>query len=290
MSPEWHAMKTEEFMKGLKASEKGLSEEEAKRRLQEFGPNELVERKRVTPFQIFLGQFKDIFVIMLLFAIVISFIVAWYKTTIASGAEGSIDEYVDAITIGAIVVLNAVVGFVQEYRSEKAMEAMKKLTAPKARLLREGKEVLLPAREVVPGDIALLESGDRIPADGRLLEVVDLKTDEAVLTGESTPVGKTTEALDAKTSVADRKNSVFMATHIIYGRGKAVITSTGMNTEFGKIAEMVQAVEEEETPLKQKLARFAKKLGIIIVAVCAIIFVLELYEIFVVGVGGVGKP
>jgi len=289
MSPEWHAMETEEFMKGLKASEKGLSQEEAKRRLQEFGPNELVERKRVTPFQIFLGQFKDVFVIMLLFAIVISFIVAWYKTTIAPDAEGSIDEYVDAITIGAIVVLNAVVGFAQEYRSEKAMEAMKKLTAPKARLLREGKEVLLPAREVVPGDIALLESGDRIPADGRLLEVVDLKTDEAVLTGESTPVEKTMGALDAKTSVADRKNSVFMATHIIYGRGKAVITSTGMNTEFGKIAEMVQAVEEEETPLKQKLARFAKKLGIIIVAVCAIIFVLELYEIFVVGVGGVGE-
>ena len=289
MSPEWHAMETEEFMKSLKASKKGLSQEEAKRRLQEFGPNELVERKRVTPFQIFLSQFKDIFVIMLLFAIVISFMVAWYKTTIAPDAEGSFDEYVDAITIGGIVVLNAVVGFVQEYRSEKAMEAMKKLTAPKARLLREGKEVLLPAREVVPGDIALLESGDRIPADGRLLEVVDLKTDEAVLTGESTPVGKTTEALDAKTSVADRKNSVFMATHIIYGRGKAVITSTGMNTEFGKIAEMVQAVEEEETPLKQKLARFAKKLGIIIVAVCAIIFILELYEIFVIGVGGVGE-
>ncbi len=289
MSLEWHSMETEEFMKGLKASEKGLTEEEAKRRLEEFGPNELVERKRVTPFQIFLGQFKDVFVIMLLFAIVISFIVAWYETTIASGAEGAIDKYVDAITIGAIVVLNSVVGFVQEYRSEKAMEAMKKLTAPKARLLREGKEMLLPAREVVPGDIVLLESGDRIPADGRLLEVVDLKTDEAVLTGESTPVGKTTEVLDAKTSVADRKNSVFMATHVIYGRGKAVITSTGMNTEFGKIAEMVQAVEEEETPLKQKLARFAKKLGIIIVVVCAIVFALELYEIFVVGVGGAGE-
>ncbi len=288
MSPEWHAIETEEFMKGLKASEKGLSEAEARRRLQEFGPNELVERKRITPLQIFLSQFKDIFVIMLLFAIAISFIVAWYETTVASGGEGSIDKYVDAITIGAIVVLNAVVGFVQEYRSEKAMEAMKKLTAPKARLLREGKEVLLPAREVVPGDIALLESGDRISADGRLLEVVDLKTDEAVLTGESTPVEKNIGILDAKTSVADRKNSVFMATHVIYGRGKAVITSTGMNTEFGKIAEMVQAVEEEETPLKQKLARFAKKLGIIIVIVCAIVFALELYEIFVVGVGGTG--
>jgi len=289
MSPEWHAMETEELKRALKASEKGLSEEEAKRRLQEFGPNELVERKRVTAFQIFLGQFKDVFVIMLLVAIVISFMVAWYKTSIAPSADGSIDEYVDAITIGAIVVLNAVVGFVQEYRSEKAMEAMKKLTAPKARLLREGKEVMVPAKEVVPGDIALLEAGDRIPADGRLLEVVDLKTDEAVLTGESTPVGKETGVLKEETPVADRKNSVFMATHVTYGRGRAVIASTGMSTQFGKIAEMVQAVEEVDTPLKQKLARFAKKLGIIIVVICAIIFALELYEIFVIGVSGVGE-
>ena len=289
MSPEWHGMETEELFRALKTSSKGLSEKEIQRRLEEFGPNELVERKRVTPFQIFLGQFKDVFVIMLLVAIVISFTVAWYKTSIAPSAEGSIDEYIDAITIGAIVVLNAVVGFVQEYRSEKAMEAMKKLTAPNARLLREGKEVIVPAREVVPGDIALLESGDRIPADGRLLEVVDLNTDEAVLTGESTPVGKTIGVLGKDTSVADRKNSVFMATHVTYGRGRAVLTSTGMNTEFGKVAEMVQAVEEEDTPLKQKLARFAKKLGIVIVVICAIIFVLELYEIFVVRVGGVGE-
>lgn len=274
MSPEWHAMETEELMGALKASEKGLSDEEAKRRLQEFGPNELVERKRVTPLQIFFGQFKDIFVIMLLIAVVI---------------ELGIREFIDASTIGAIVALNAVVGFVQEYRSERAMEAMKKLTAPKARILREGKEMLIPAREVVPGDIVLLEAGDRIPADGRLLEVVDLKTDEAVLTGESTPVGKITGVLGEKTPVADRKNSVFMATHITYGRGKAVLTSTGMGTEFGKVAEMVQAVEEVDTPLKQKLERFAKKLGIIIVVICAVIFALELYEVFVIGVGRTGE-
>lgn len=274
MSPEWHAMETEELMRALKASEKGLSEEEVKRRLQEFGPNELVERKGITPFQIFLGQFKDVFVIMLLIAV---------------GFSVLIGEIIDASTIGAIVVLNSIVGFVQEYRSEKAMEAMKKLTAPKARVLRDGKEMLIPAREVVPGDIVLLEAGDRIPADSRLLEVVDLKTDEAVLTGESTPVGKITGVLDEKTPVADRKNSLFMATHVTYGRGKAVVTSTGMNTEFGKIAEMVQAVEEADTPLKQKLARFAKKLGIIIVAVCVIIFALELYEIFVIGTGWTGE-
>ena len=258
---ELHAMKTEELMSTLQTSEKGLSDEETKRRLQEFGPNELVKRGGVSVFQIFLGQFKDVFVIMLLIAIGISVLV---------------QETVDALTISAIVVLNSVVGFVQEYRSEKAMEAMKKMTAPKARLMRDGKEVMVSAKEVVPGDIALLEAGDRIPADGRLIKVVDLKTNEAVLTGESTPVGKETNVVDKDTPVADRKNMVFMATHVIYGRGKAVITSTGMSTEFGKIAEMVQAVEEEETPLKQKLTRFAKKLGILIVAICALIFVFEL--------------
>ena len=266
MASAYHAMDIEEVIRALKTSNEGLSSEEAQRRLQEYGYNELVERERVTLLEIFLNQFKDIFVIMLLVATAISFLIG---------------EVIDASTIGVIVVLNAVVGFVQEYRSEKAMEAMKRLTAPKARVVRDGKEMIIPAREVVPGDIAILEEGDRIPADGRLIEVVELKTDEAVLTGESTPVGKTTEVVDEKAPVADRKNCVFMATHIIYGRGRAVITSTGMQTEFGKIAEMVQAVEEEETPLKQKLERFAKKLGILIVVICAIIFAMELYDIFV---------
>ena len=228
MSTEWHSMEKEKVLESLNATESGLSTEEAGRRLEKFGTNELAEKKGVSPLQIFLGQFKDVFVIMLIIAMIISIVIA------VTSSEG--EEYVDAATIGAIVVLNAVVGFVQEYRSEKAMEAMKKLTAPKARVLREGKEMLIAAREVVPGDIVLLESGDRIPADGRLIEVVDLKTDEAVLTGESTPVGKVTGVLDEKTPVADRENSVFMATHLTYGRGKAVITSTGMSTEFGKVA------------------------------------------------------
>lgn len=271
MTSAYHAMDIEEVLRTLKTSREGLSSEEAQRRLQEYGYNELVERERVTLLEIFLNQFKDIFVIMLLVATAISFLIG---------------EIIDASTIAVIVVLNAVVGFVQEYRSEKAMEAMKQLTAPKARVMRDGKEMIIPAREVVPGDIAILEEGDRIPADGRLLEVVELKTNEAVLTGESTPVGKTTEVVDEKASIGDRKNSVFMATHVIYGRGKAVITSTGMQTEFGKIAEMVQAVEEEETPLKQKLERFAKKLGILIVVICAIIFAMELYDIFILKLYG----
>jgi Ca2+-transporting ATPase len=269
MSTEWHSKETKEVLADLKADPKGLSREEAERRLTEFGYNELKERKRTTPLQIFLGQFKDVFVIMLLVATAISFLIG---------------ENVDAITIAVIVILNSVVGFIQEYRSERAMEAMKKLTAPKARVLRDDDETVIPAREIVPGEIVLLEAGDRVPADGRLLEVVDLKADEAVLTGESTAVNKDLGVVGEKTPVADRSNSVFMATHINYGRGKAVITSTGMNTEFGKIAEMVQTMEEDETPLKQKLESFAKKLGIIIIAIVAVILILELYEVFILGV------
>jgi Ca2+-transporting ATPase len=267
-------MEVDEVTHALNADSKGLTEEEAEQRLQKYGYNELMERKRVTPLQIFLSQFKDIFVIMLLIAILLSVMIGWYKSSTAG--HGSLDEYVDAITIGAIVVLNAVVGFAQEFRSEKAIEAMKKLAAPRARVLRGGKEMIIPAREVAPGDIILLEAGDRIPADARLIEVVELKTEEAALTGESTPINKGIEAVDEKNPVAERKSMVLMGTHATYGRGKAVVTATGMNTEFGKIAEMVQTVEEEETPLKQKLERFAKKLGIIIIAVCAIVFVLEL--------------
>ncbi|MEM2102798.1 MAG: cation-translocating P-type ATPase [Candidatus Bathyarchaeia archaeon] len=266
---EWHSFTEGEVLKHLGVGKDGLSEEEARRRLEKYGYNELVEAKKTTAFQIFINQFKDVFVIMLLIATAISF---------------AIGEIVDALTIAAIVILNSIVGFIQEYRSEKAMEAMKKLTAPKARVLRDGKEKIIPAKEIVPGDIVLLEAGDRVPADGRLIEVVEFKTDEAVLTGESTPVNKTLAPMPSETPVSDRKNLVFMATHAIYGRAKAAITRTGMKTEFGKIAEMVQSVEEEETPLKKKLEKFAKKLAILIVIVCAVIFVLELYEIYVRGI------
>ncbi len=269
MADAWHSKKPEQVLSELKVDQQGLSSEEAKRRLDEFGYNELKEKKGVTPLQIFLRQFKDVFVLMLIAATVISFLIG---------------ETIDAVTIAVIVILNSVVGFVQEYRSEKAMEAMKKLTAPKARVMRNGDETVVDAREIVPGDIVFLEAGDRVPADGRLIETVDLKADEAVLTGESTDVTKGVSAVKEDTPIADRKNSVFMATHMTYGRGKAVITATGMKTEFGKIAELVQTMETEESPLKQKLERFAKKLGIVIVALTAVIFALELYEIFVLGV------
>jgi len=280
MVSEWHSMEKEQLLESLKASEKGLSTEEAERRLQEFGPNELIAKKGISPLQVFFGQFKDIFVIMLLIAMGISIVIAFTSTS------GDLNEFVDAATIGVIVLLNAVVGFTNEYRSEKAMEAMKKMTAPKARVLRDGTETIIPSKDIVPGDIVLLEAGDRIPADARLLEVVDLKTDEASLTGESTAVSKMDAVLDEKAAVADRKNSVFMATHVTYGRGKAVVASTGMGTQFGKVAELVQSVEKFDTPLKRKLTKFAKKLGLIIVVVTAVIFVLELYELFVLKTSG----
>ncbi len=283
MDSTWHAMEAEEVLRTLQSDLKGLSDEEAKLRLHKFGYNELEKRKRVSPLQIFLSQFKNIFVIMLLVAIIICVmicvIIGWSEAEAAAEPRAVIETYVDPIVIGAIVVLNAVVGFVQEYRSEKAMEAMEKLTSPRARVLRGGRDAVIPAKEVVPGDILLMEAGDRTAADGRLLEAVDLSIDEAILTGESTPVGKNTSALAVETSVADRKNMVFMGTHLTYGRGKAVATSTGMNTQFGKIAEMVQVVEKEEIPLKLKLDRFAKKLGIIVVIASVTILLLDLVRI-----------
>jgi len=268
MSDSWHSKKVEMVLEELETDPLGLKAEEAAERLVKYGPNELKERKRTSPIQIFFNQFKDIFVIMLLIATAIAFIAAYAQN----------ESQTDTATIAAIVVLNAVVGFVQEYRSEKAMEAMKKLTAPRARLMRDGKEVVVPAKEVVPGDVLLLESGDRVPADSRLIEVVDLRTDEAVLTGESTQVDKGVKPVLENAPVADRKNTVFTATYVTYGRGKAIVTSTGMGTEFGKIAEMVQTIETEDTPLKRKLESFAKKLGIIIVVISAVIFLLEVLD------------
>ncbi|MCD6470788.1 cation-translocating P-type ATPase [Candidatus Bathyarchaeota archaeon] len=267
MSQAWHAKSEEEIFKLLNTSPNGLSSEEAKKRLLEYGPNKLAAKEGINPLKIFLNQFKDIFVAILLVAVVIS--VGLYVV-------GASEEYVDAVTIGVIIISNAVIGFIQEYRSEKAIEAMRKLTAPKATVLRDGKPVIIPAEEIVPGDVLLLETGDRVAADARLIEAIELKTNEAVLTGESTPVEKTLGALPENTSVAERRNMVFMATHVIYGRGRAVVTDTGMRTEFGKIAGLVQEIGEEETPLKRRLERFAKKLAVIIIALCILVFILEI--------------
>ncbi len=275
MSSAWHAVDKEKVIQTLKTTPNGLSTEEAKRRLSEYGYNELKEKKRRTALQMFLEEFKDVFIILLIIATVLSAIVGYYESI---GTQKSVLEiYTDPIIIGIIVILVAVAGFIQEYRAEKALEALKKLAAPKARVMRDGKETIIPAREIVPGDLLLLESGDTVPADARLIEAIELKADEAVLTGESTPVNKDIATVKAETPVADRKNMLFMATHTIYGRAKAVVASTGMGTEFGRIAELVQTAEEEETPLQKKLNRFAKQIAYVVLVLCAIIFVLEVF-------------
>jgi len=277
----WHEKKIDEVAINLKTSLNGLNSEEAKQRLVEYGYNELKEKKKRTALRMFLEEFKDVFIILLLVATAFSAAIGYYESL--SDPTKGLETYSDAIVIGIIVLLVVIAGFVQEYRAEKALEALKKLTVPKAHVIRNGKEEIIPAKEVVPGDVLVIESGDSMPADARLIEAVELKTDEAVLTGESTPVNKSLDILEPETPIAERSNMVFTATHAIYGRGKAIVTSTGMSTEFGKIAELVQTAEEEETPLERKLDRFAKKIAIVVTAVCAIIFALEAFEALSIG-------
>lgn len=275
MAKPWHITEIDEVLKELSVSSKGLSSQEARERLAKYGYNEIKKVKRRTVLHMFLDEFKDIFILLLIAATIFSAVIGYWE--MLHGGE-FMEAYADTITIGAIVLLCAVTGFVQEYRAEKAIEALKKLAAPKARVIRDGKEVIIPASELVPGDILALEEGDHVPADARLIEVVELKANEAVLTGESTPVNKESAILAEDAPISERRNMVFSATHVVYGRGKAVVTATGMNTEFGKIAEMVQAAEEEETPLQKKLDRFAGKIAKVVIAVCVLIFALEVFE------------
>lgn len=278
MSSAWHSMDKEEVIQALKTSPRGLTTEEAKKRLTQYGYNELKEKKRRTALHMFIDEFKDIFILLLIAATVFSTIIGYYELS-TNPELGFLETYADSITIGVIVILVAIAGFIQEYRAEKAIEALKKLAAPRARVLRDGKEAIIPAREVVPGDILVLEAGDTVPADARVIERVELKADEAVLTGESTPVNKDLLTVKPEAPVADRRDMLFMATHTVYGRGKAVVASTGMHTEFGKIAELVQTAEEEETPLERKLDSFATKIAKIVVIVCVIIFALEAFDV-----------
>jgi Ca2+-transporting ATPase len=233
-------------MQQLQVGETGLTQPEAQQRLTTYGPNELKKEKGKSPLKILLGQFTNILMVILLIATALSF---------------AVGEATDAIIIIAIVIASAVLGFTQEYRSEKAVEALKKMTAPSASVMRDGKEIKIPATELVPGDIISLYTGDKVPADGRLIEAFAMKNDEAPLTGESSAVNKSAETLDEKTQLNDRSNMVYSGTVVVYGRGKAVVTNTGMTTEFGKIAEMVQSAPQEKTPLEKRLAGVGKVIG-----------------------------
>jgi Ca2+-transporting ATPase len=249
----WHALKPEEALEELRTTSEGLTSQEAQTRLLTYGPNELKKKKGKSPIKLFFEQFTDVLMIILL---------------IATGLSLAIGETVDALIILAIVVASAILGFTQEYRSEKAVEALKRMTAPTAIVLREGKEIKVPANQVVPGDIILLFTGDKVPADSRILEAFNLKVDEAALTGESAPVEKNTHVLDQETQLNDKHNMVFTGTIVVYGRAKALVTTTGMQTEFGKIAQMVQTTTQEQTPLEKRMAGVGKWIGIFAVIIC----------------------
>jgi Ca2+-transporting ATPase len=255
----WHQSEIDQTLERLKSSTGGLSIQEAADRLQEYGPNELKETKKKTLFMMLLDQFMDFMILILVAAAVVS---------------GIIGELADTIAIVVIVVLNAIIGFVQEYRAEKAMKALKEMAAPTALALRESQLLTLPASELVPGDIITLEAGRIVPADIRLIQTAQLKIEEAALTGESVPVEKSVNALHEKSiPLGDRINMAYKGTTVSYGRGTGVVAATGMETELGKIATLLQEEEEVKTPLQKRLAKFGQRLGIIVLAICAIVFI-----------------
>jgi len=259
---EWHALGVEEVLRNLEVQDKGLTTAEAQKRLEHYGANQLREAPRPSFLQTLWEQLNNFVVILLIVASVISALLG---------------DYVEASAIMAIVVLNSVLGIVQERRAEEALAALKKLAAPDAQVLRDGHRSSIPAYELVPGDIVFLEAGNFIPADIRLLEAINLRVEEASLTGESLPVQKNAATvLDKNIPLGDRKNTAFMGTLVSYGRGRGVVTSTGMRTQLGLIATMLQNVDTEETPLQRRLDQLGKSLSIASIILVAIVFVVAL--------------
>ena len=254
----WHALPAKEVLERLGAQDEGLTSEEAEKRLSQYGQNQLQEAPRPTFWHMLWEQLNNFVVIMLIVASIVSAILG---------------DYVEAAAIMAIVVLNAILGIVQESRAEEALAALQKLAAPDAQVVRDGRRQDLPASKLVPGDIILLEAGNYVPADVRLLETMNLKVEEAALTGESVPVQKVDDlVLEEGASLGDRKNTAFMSTLVSYGRGKGVVTDTGMKTQIGLIASMIQGVQTEETPLQQRLDQLGKTLGWAALIICGLVF------------------
>jgi Ca2+-transporting ATPase len=243
----WHTQTAEQALVQLTSQVTGLSEADAAERAIQYGPNEIQAAKRISAWEILLEQFKNILILILLGATAISLFLG---------------HGVESIVIAVIVLFAVLLGFIQEYRAEHAIEALQKMAAPTATVLRDGEEIKVPARNLVPGDVVILHTGDRIPADARLLEAVNLQVDEAALTGESVPVEKHNQPVPGTDlAVGDRKNMVYAGTAITYGRGKALVVATGMQTEFGKIAQLLQTVERGKTPLQQNLDRVGTMLA-----------------------------
>ena len=261
----WHSLSAENVASELETPlSAGLSQQEVSDRLARYGPNKLVEEKKKSIWSMVAEQFSDFLVIILL---------------VAAGLSFLLGEMLDGGAIMAIVVLNAVLGIVQEFKADQALAALKQLSAPTCRVLRDGEVVRIDSRDLVPGDVVLLEAGDPVPADLRLTQSVMLRIDESLLTGESVPVEKDADrVLQAETPLADRVNLAFMSTFVTFGRGQGVVVATGMDTEVGRIAGKLQEEEEEATPLQQRLSKFGKQLGVAMLVVCAIVGALGLFR------------
>ena len=264
--------KSSKILDELQTTEQGLSEAEAARRLSEHGPNRLAAGKKKSNLQRFFEELKDPMILILLAAALISGITSAY--------EG--ESYADVVIILAVVIINAVLGVLQESKAEKAIEALQKIAAATSKVMRGGKMEVKKSEELVPGDIVILEAGDAVPADGRILESASMKIEEAALTGESVPVNKTADVLNAgaasEVPLGDRKNMVYMGSTVVYGRGRAVITGTGMKTEMGKIAHVLTQSADESTPLQKRLNQLSKILSVMVLAICAVIFVVGILK------------
>mgnify|MGYP002572353933 CR=1 FL=1 len=250
----------EETLQDLEASRTGLTSAQAAERLGRYGKNALAEGKRKTPIQVFLEQFKDLLVVILLIAALIS--------AVSGNAEST-------IVIFAVLILNAILGTVQHFKAEKSLESLKAMSSPTAKVLRDGARTMVPSAQIVPGDIVELEAGDMVVADGRILENFSLKVNESSLTGESEGVEKTAEVIPGEeVALGDRKNMVFSGSLVTYGRAEVLVTGTGMDTELGKVAALMNQTQQRKTPLQQSLDSFSAKLAMVIMAICAVVFAL----------------
>ena len=280
----WETLRKEEVLKKLKTNRKeGLTNDEVKFRQEKYGENQLSEKNKETILKKFIKQFQDFMIIILIIASIVSAGVSYFQGE---------NDYIDSVIILAIVILNSIMGVIQEVKAEKAIEALKQMTPPKAKVIREGKTKDINAKELVPGDMVILEAGNIVPADCRLIECFNLKVEESSLTGETEGIAKNAEVICKKDiPLGDKINMVYMASTVVNGHAKAVVTDIGMNTKVGQIADMINQNESPETPIQKKLGKVGKTLGIICLVICVIIFVIGLIrkinpiEMFMTSVG-----
>ncbi len=279
---EFHSQSVEDAYAELKSGRNGLTSQEAQMRLATYGKNIIQLEKKISPFKIFINQFKNLPVILLIIAAIISAVLGILSTD----HEAKEEAFIDSFLIFTILIANALFGFAQEYKAEKSIEALKKLSAPKATVLRDGEEVDIPATDVVPGDVLVLQEGDRIAADARVIESISLYADESILTGESAPVSKEAGAMAPTAALAERKNMIYMSTSVTRGKGLALVVHTGLKTEVGNIADEIANAEEKTTPFQEETEELGKKIAYavfgIIVLVAATEFILRGADIFLV--------